>query len=136
MGILETDLKKEIKRTKVRKIILRSIAAVGLMSVAVVAPNVIQVLKLFEGNKKRKTLYNYRIQTALSRLIRDSDIRKEEKNQKMYFELTEKGRTKLGELYKYQRLVKKPKKWDGKWRIVSFDIYEKRRSVRDKFRYT
>ncbi|MEI8103755.1 MAG: hypothetical protein WCG84_02540 [Candidatus Moraniibacteriota bacterium] len=30
--------------------------------------------------------------------------------------------------------IKKPKRWDGKWRIVLFDIPEKRKSLRDVFR--
>ncbi len=31
--------------------------------------------------------------------------------------------------------VKKTKKWDGKWRIVIFDVPESRKSVRDGLRY-
>lgn len=31
--------------------------------------------------------------------------------------------------------IKKPEKWDGQWRIVLFDIPEKRRRVRDAFRH-
>ena len=136
MGILEADLKKELRRTKISKIILGTLAVVGLMSVALTAPNTIQILKMFESGKKRKTRYDYRVRTALSRLIDEGSIRKIERDGRSYFELTPKGRKKLGDLYKYQLLMKKPKKWDGKWRIVSFDIYEKRRKVRDKFRYT
>ena len=30
--------------------------------------------------------------------------------------------------------IKKPKRWDGKWRFVIFDIPEKRKTVRDAFR--
>ena len=136
MGVLEADLKKELRRTKISKIILSTLAIVGLMSVALVAPNAVQILKMFESGKKRKTRYDYRVQTALSRLIGEGSISKLEKGGMLYFELTPKGRKKLGDLYRYQLLMKKPKKWDGKWRIVSFDIYEKRRNVRDKFRYT
>ncbi|MBU4480045.1 hypothetical protein KKG48_01205 [Patescibacteria group bacterium] len=31
--------------------------------------------------------------------------------------------------------IKKPKKWDGKWRIILFDVPEKKREVRDALRY-
>ena len=31
--------------------------------------------------------------------------------------------------------IKKPKRWDGKWRIVLFDIPEKIRKTRDIFRH-
>lgn len=106
------------------------------MSVALVAPNAIQVLKMFEGKKKYKTKSDYRIQTALTRLMGDGSIKKTQNNGKFYFELTAKGREKLESLSRFHSLVKKPKRWDGKWRIVSFDVNEKRRSVRDKLRYT
>ena len=32
--------------------------------------------------------------------------------------------------------TKKPKRWDGKWRVLIFDIPERRKSVRDKVRLT
>lgn len=136
MGILEEELKKNLRRTKITKIILMTLGAVGVMSVALVAPNAIQVLKMFEGKKKYKTKLGYRIQSALTRLIDDGSIKKTKNNGKPHFELTLKGREKLENLSRFYSLVKKPKKWDGKWRIVSFDVNEKRRSVRDKLRYT
>mgnify|MGYP001617628735 FL=1 len=30
--------------------------------------------------------------------------------------------------------IRKPKRWDRKWRIVIFDIWERRRGVRDRLR--
>src|SRR3989344_1641787 len=136
MGVMETELKKKVRRTRISKIILCTIAGVGLLSVALLAPNAVQVMKMFESGEKRKKLHKSRIKTALNRLISEGAIRKVEKNNKLYFELTPKGQKKLGDLYRYQLVMKKPKKWDGKWRIVSFDIYEKRRDVRDKLRRT
>ena len=32
-------------------------------------------------------------------------------------------------------LIHRKKKWDGKWRIVIFDVWEKARSSRDSLRY-
>lgn len=136
MGIIEEELKKELRRTKIKQILLTTIKTTGLISLAVLAPNAIQVLKMLEGNKKHKTKSSYRVQTALARLINDGSISKIEKNGRVYFELTDFGRKKMDNLSKFHSLIKKPKKWDGKWRIVSFDVFEKRRSVRDKLRYT
>lgn len=31
--------------------------------------------------------------------------------------------------------IKKPKKWDGKWRIVLFDVPEKKKNIRDNIRF-
>lgn len=136
MGILEAELKKNLRRTKITKIILLTIGVAGILSVALVAPNMLQVLKMFESKKKYKTKPNYRIQTALSRLIDGGSIRKVDHGGQLYFELTDKGRKKLEGLSRFHSLLKKPKQWDGKWRIVSFDIHEKRRGVRDKLRQT
>ena len=52
MGELEISLKKEIKIGKIQKAILGSVAAVGLLSVALVLPNALQALKLFGWDKK------------------------------------------------------------------------------------
>jgi len=48
--------------------------------------------------------------------------------------ITSAGKKRL-EQYKTKEIsIPKPKKWDGLWRIVIFDIAEKRRWQRDKIR--
>jgi len=51
-----------------------------------------------------------------------------------FFEITPKGIEKLNERQKMFPTIKRPKKWDGKWRIVIFDIPDKRKSSRDVLR--
>ncbi len=48
--------------------------------------------------------------------------------------LTEKGATLVEQLAIKKRPPSNGKKWDGKWRVIIFDIPEKRRSVRDMLR--
>ena len=48
--------------------------------------------------------------------------------------LTKKGRAELLAYELGQKGIVKPKKWDEKWRLLIFDIPEKRRMVRDKIR--
>ena len=48
--------------------------------------------------------------------------------------LTDKGKNKILTFNPDTFKIQKPKKWDGKWRIIIFDIPEKRRSVRDSLR--
>lgn len=48
--------------------------------------------------------------------------------------LTQKGRRQANLESLKQITLKKPKNWDGKWRIVSFDVPEHKREVRDGFR--
>lgn len=49
-------------------------------------------------------------------------------------ELTQKGRSRAMRFKLDDLEVKKPKRWDGKWRMVIFDIPEARRKVRDELR--
>lgn len=48
--------------------------------------------------------------------------------------LTKKGKQKILEFNIDKLCVKEPATWDGQWRIVFFDIPEKRRKVRDALR--
>ena len=49
--------------------------------------------------------------------------------------LTEKGK-KIAKQYSLDSLkIKKMRRWDKKWRIVIFDVPEKKRKTRDLFRY-
>ena len=50
--------------------------------------------------------------------------------------LTSAGKVHIQKIDALERLtVKKPRRWDGKWRVVVFDIWERRRPVRDRLRY-
>jgi len=51
-----------------------------------------------------------------------------------YIELTKKGRRYLFRLSLSKIKIKRPKRWDGKWRVVIFDIPEKLRHQRDIIR--
>lgn len=48
--------------------------------------------------------------------------------------LTEKGKKRAGKYQIDDLELKKPKKWDKKWRVVVFDIPASSRTVRDAFR--
>lgn len=135
MSEIEKELKKESKKANIQKIILNSIATVGILSVALLAPNALQALKSFGLDKKLKN-FKYNTNRSLSRLISLGLVVFIEKDGKKYLRLTEKGKLKLMTLEKYNFKFKKPKKWDKKWRIVIFDIPQRRRLQRDKLRFT
>lgn len=67
------------------------------------------------------------LSVALSRLRKGGLIEKHINEGKMIYKLTDLGRDALGEPFDEN-------KWDGVWRIVIFDIPEKRRVVRNLFR--
>ncbi len=48
--------------------------------------------------------------------------------------LTTAGEKELALYETKNKPINRPKKWDGKWRIVIFDIWERRRNMRDTIR--
>lgn len=81
--------------------------------------------------------YNYKpeaISRAIYRLKKAKWIKTEEKEDKIFIKITEKGKQRIVK-YKLEELkIKRPKKWDRKWRIVIFDIPEKRKLARNVLR--
>ena len=69
-----------------------------------------------------------------SRLKKQKLIDISEENDKTFIHITENGKKKLLQ-YKLSGLkIKKPKVWDKKWRVVIFDIPEKRKLAREVLR--
>lgn len=74
-----------------------------------------------------------RIRQAFHRLEKKGLIRRDQ--QRGRFVLTAEGKAYAKKLDGYDRiLIQKPRTWDGKWRVVIFDIWERRRSVRNRLR--
>ncbi len=61
-------------------------------------------------------------------------IETEKKDGLIKIKLTERGKNKLNEIEIWDLKMKKPKKWDRKWRIVIFDIPKEKNKKRDIFR--
>jgi len=115
------------------KIILATIGFAGIMTIVAVAPNSLQMLELFGlGKKKYKPRSAYH---TLRRMQKQRLIEiKQEKGNKIILSITEKGKKKLLEYNIDDMKIKRPEKWDKKWRIVSFDIPEKRKRARETLR--
>lgn len=122
----------ERTRTFVKDAVLATLALGGMMTLAILAPNALQLLRPLLKNKRLQNS-KVAVYTAVKRLNQQGLI---------YFEKTEKGTfvrlTEKGKAYLHTRLAKpdRLKRWDGKWRILIFDIKEYRRKTRDKLRRT
>ena len=123
----------KIERGDVANAVMASIKIAGLITIAALAPNVIQLL----GNSlKGKRLANtkYYIKTIVGRLEKQGLIEFKNDGEPRHIILSTKGEQRLAihqELSLDKRL---DKKWDGKWRIVIFDIKESTRYSRDQLR--
>jgi len=72
------------------------------------------------------------VRGALGRLEREKWVKKDKKGGVIYYELSPLGRQEIDRTLSYLRTHEKV--WDGVWRLVMFDIPEKERDLRDKFR--
>jgi phenylacetic acid degradation operon negative regulatory protein len=83
-------------------------------------------LSEFRGWKSRQ------VRGALGRLERERWVKKEKKNGQIFYELSREGQKEIDKTLFFLRTHGKA--WDGVWRLVMFDIPEKERDLRDKFR--
>ena len=117
-----------------RNLILRTLAVSGVMGVALVAPKTLVLLKkLDSGAADRKDLYR-RITQAISRLEHSGLVQTSGEYGQRRIALTEKGHAVIDTVYVNEYHIPAPAFWDGKWRVVMFDIHEKRRKVRSQLR--
>ena len=128
------EKKTKEKGVKIAKIILKIIAASGFLAMALLAPNAVQVLGAFQNKKKGKYNPSHHIKSTIFRLKNQGLIKFQKKDGKTFVRLTNKGREKLLRYRLQEVFIKKPEKWDGKWRIVIFDIQEEKRGLRDFLR--
>ena len=124
-----------IEKTNIKSIILSTIELAGLVSVAMVAPGVLVALNKVQ-KQKRKYEQKYHVNRAIREMIETSLI-EYHKNSKgvSCLRLTEKGKEKLKDYAMENLKIKKPWRWDKKYRVIIFDIKEFKRRTRDKLRH-
>jgi DNA-binding transcriptional regulator PaaX len=120
------------KLLKPKDILLLTLAGIGDLMQEVKDP--LHTMSLAYKNMygfvpRRYTRSNF-IQ-MVGRSLKTGDIEKVEKDGKFYLRLTSAGRNKARRDFPLTRLTRK---WNKRWIIVSFDISEKTKQVRDRFR--
>jgi DNA-binding transcriptional regulator PaaX len=92
-----------------------------------------QILK--ELGKEWQEINRQSLKRAIRNLYRSRLIKeKQNSDGTITMILTDKGKEKALTYNLDEMTIKKPKQWDGKWRIALFDIPEKLRRIRDVFR--
>lgn len=130
MGNTEKEAKMRRRKGEIQQALLSAVGISGLLLVAMAAPNTLQLLGKFDGNKYR---FANQAKNALSRLARKGDVKFVEKNGKRYAQITETGRANL-QMQTMKMSAASPRRWDQRWRVVLFDIPEKKRAVRNALR--
>lgn len=131
MGKLETESHKRRRKQNVQHAVLAAAGIAGLLAWAALAPNTLQLLRYLP---KEKYKLGYRARTAAGRLVTKGQAQWIERGGKKYLRLTEAGRRALAFEQAKVTLTNQKKKWDGRWRMVVFDIPERRRCIRIRLR--
>lgn len=133
MGIIESEARKKRLYTNVQQALLAAVALTGVALVATVAPNAPAALAKLPSVKRAQLRYQYR--TALGRLAAQGHIVFEKRDGKQYARITKSGRKMLAlEQEKAKLKNTKKRRWGGRWRVIIFDIPERRRRTRDRLR--
>ena len=128
MGELEKKNRKVVRKTKIQEAIFLTIASGGRIGSELLVGRVIEALTGIDYpvSKRGKRI----IQSAATRL-RNKGLLEFENGQ---YSMT-KGGTKIFKDWEMSNYtIKRPRKWDGKWRVMVFDIPEKKRTARTRVR--
>ncbi|MFA5997339.1 MAG: hypothetical protein WC791_02495 [Candidatus Paceibacterota bacterium] len=119
-------MEKKVREER-KEMILNILLGVGLLTTAVVAPNAVQLFKYFLPKNNRE---RWELKKSLSRLENSGLIKRKTTDGEEYYSLTLLG-SKRAKRYKLDSMKIEPqKKWDGMWRLVMFDVPEKKMMAR------
>ena len=122
---------KKYNRGEIAQIILKTILVAGFITIALAAPNAVQIFKYFRPKdfEERK-----RGKQALSRLEKQGLI-KQRGAMDGYFVLTAQGKAKAMRYKIEETKIQKQKRWDRKWRLVMFDVPEEKKKARQAINF-
>ena len=135
MGDIEIAAKKIRRRGQVQHALLTALFIGGMIALGA-APRV-DIIQLLGTRKRDAAQLKYQINDALMRLARKGLVRFVERDGQRFARLTERGeRQPKLEREKAALQLRKKKRWDKRWRVIIFDIPERRRRTRGLLRIT
>ncbi len=139
--ILQQKFKKEEIHKKYAPVkqILTLLGTGAFFAMALIAPNTTLLGKAFlqsnEGYDWKK--YNpFYIRRSIKRLQKEKLVEITEENGQKVIKLTQRGKRRILKYSLEELEIKTPKSWDGKWRIVIYDVTAAKHDLRTSFRET
>ncbi|MDO8564876.1 MAG: hypothetical protein Q7R88_02680 [bacterium] len=130
MGELEKEVAESLRNTAIQRAVLKAVESLEDFTAGALAGSIYKMYKILDRQEQRK---KYRtILNARTRLLAQGFLMQRGK----FLELTAKGEKLLEYWERLEYRLSTPEKWDGKWRILIFDIPEKRKYLREKLRNT
>jgi DNA-binding transcriptional regulator PaaX len=129
-----TKYKYYLKKPKseIIKDILTILIVSGMVCIAATSPYF--GTNIVKGFKKMKRYNKKKVYNTFYKLRKSGCIRIKSQKGQIYISLTEKGKKKAGWLQIDSLKIKRPRKWDRKWRLVAFDISQPRLLYREALR--
>lgn len=128
---VEVRTARIVQRVRIQDAIIATVYVATAFTLLLAAPNTLQLLKRIDPARASKRHPSRRMSQAVSRLVSRGLLVREHGS----IQLTQLGRRYAERLEKRKTLtIKIPRHWDGRWRIVIFDIWERRRDARNRLR--
>ena len=125
---IEDRVAQRQKRQRIQDIVLTGLYATTAVGLAIAAPNTVQLLRYVQKYVGPQENVDKRLYQALARLRAKGLVTKQNT-------LTKSGRARAVGLDSIEAVAPTiPLRWDRKWRVVMFDIWETRKAERDRLR--
>lgn len=131
----EAIVRKRARRGALERALLGTLVTGSLLTVAMAAPKLLSLVKQKHLDLVLPPDPRQRLRETASRLKRKGLVAFEKRNGRIHMRLTEKGMCEMGRVEASMYSIPRPRRWDHRWRIVIFDIREKRRPDRTRVRH-
>ena len=131
MGTLEIEAKAIRRRGEIRDALLLTLVIGGMIAMGAAPRAVIPQLGRKPLDARR---YANHVRTAAGRLVQQGLATWVRRDGKVFLRITPAGKHKLEFMTEKLKLSKKGRRWDKRWRLVAFDIPERRRGTRTRLR--
>ncbi|MFH0936789.1 MAG: hypothetical protein V1808_00660 [Candidatus Daviesbacteria bacterium] len=134
--------KERINPKVVDVLIILGMSALVISSIAIPAlPMTAKIIiDLYKKKKHQDELREWRhfnqarLHQMLKKLYEQKVVEVVEEKEEISIRLSEKGKTKLLKYQLENMMIEKPPKWDGKWRVIIYDIPKEKRLISEIFR--
>lgn len=118
---------KQYSKGELALLLLKVLLTAGVVVTVIALPGIAPVLNLFQP---KNTKDRQRIKQSLYRMENRGFIKINRKNNRKIL-VTQKGRKYFQKHILNSLVIKKPSRWDGRWRVILFDIPEHKRNARN-----
>lgn len=130
------QIKKIISENKTARSILNATLAImatgGIITLGVMAPGLLTEINKISRRKRKEKTEKYReIWRNFNSLKKKGNLEfVKEEDGYLFYRFSEKGKNKVRKFIIDELQINAPKEWDKKWRLIIFDIPEKKRNAR------